>query len=46
MRVAGVDYLVLFAWNFADEIIKQEQALMDHGVRFIHPLPHPHYLDH
>lgn len=46
MRVAGVDYLVLFAWNFADEIIKQEQALVDQGVRFIHPLPHPHYLDH
>lgn len=45
MRLANVDYLVLFAWNFADEIIKQEQALIDQGVRFIHPLPHPRCLD-
>ena len=33
------DYAVLLAWNFADEIIKEQQAFRDQGGSFILPLP-------
>lgn len=35
------DYLIIFAWNFAKEIIKNNQELKDKGVQFIVPLPEP-----
>ncbi len=36
---AGIDIVVIFAWNFAPNIIKRHRALLDEGVIFIIPLP-------
>lgn len=44
MRADPVDVVLLFAWNFSDEILEQEKALRQKGVRFLHPIPEPHYL--
>lgn len=35
------DVLIVFAWNFAREIIKNNKALLDKGVEFIIPIPDP-----
>lgn len=35
------DYVIIFAWNFASEIIRKIQHLQHKGVKFIVPLPRP-----
>ncbi len=35
------DYVLIFAWNFAKEIISKIEPLRARGVQFIIPLPEP-----
>ena len=39
------DYLLVFAWNLADEVISQMSEVREFGCRFVLPIPKPTVLD-
>jgi SAM-dependent methyltransferase len=44
LETSPVDALFLLAWNFADEVIRQQQGFARRGGRFAVPVPHPRFV--
>jgi len=42
MPLDDVDYILLLAWIFADDIIQKEKDFVNKGGKFIIPFPEPH----
>ena len=42
MNINTPDYIYVFAWNYIDEILKNNSDYRDQGVKFIVPSPELH----